>query len=447
MTSGLDMFSGKRLHLLEEDTAGVFKPTATPKLMQSLRTTYQDNPTFDSGMPQGYNAASWAALIAQSVRLNNTLKPDYNEMDIIMSMMCGDPVADTGTSGQVTNTYGLPLSGSRDINTYTAEFGVDDEAEQLRYSLLQQLDYTVTRGNAPSIDGNCNLLFLKPGAENVRMSSGVNETQSVTITGDPTGGTFTLTYDSQTTDDIAYNATPETVQEALEALSSIGAGNVQVTGGPLPTTALNVVFIGTLASKSLAAMTAAGDNLTGGTTPTVTIAEVTDGAAGNFTLDTAMPMLPQHFTVRKAASLAGLASASPLGTVHNISVSHADLANPFMFFDEGDTTFDNHVDAENPSHTVTITMANDTDGDCATLKADAKKSPSQPSWWEIRAQHPDGVTQYKVQFYGAIGQPTEKTAVDNVYSVGFPLTVLINDELTVDGEDCIMRFAVTTKTS
>ena len=447
MTNGLDMFSGMRFNLLEEDTAGKFKPTATPKAMQSLKATYKYNPTFDSGMPSGFNAASWAAMVALTVGLDCNLKPDYNEMDIILSMLCGDPVADTGTAGQVTNTYGLVLSGSRDINTYTGELGVYNKAEQLRYSLLQQLDMTITRGNSPSIDGNCNLLFLKPGKEDVYLSSGTNETQSVTITGMPTGGTFTLTYGSDTTDDIDFDATPAEVQAALEALDSIGEGNVVVSGGPLPDTALSVVFIGKLASQSLAAMTASSTDLTGGTTPTVTVAQTTDGAALDLTLPAAMPMLPQHFTVRKADTLAGLATATPLSGVHKIAISHSALANPFMFMDEGDITSDAHVDSDAPVHEITVTMANDTTGDCATLKANALNSPSTPSWWEVRAAHPDGITKYSVIFYGAIGKPIEKTAVENVYSVDFPLTVLINDDITVDDVDCMMKFVVTTKTS
>lgn len=46
----------------------------------------------------------------------------------------------------------------------------------------------------------------------------------------PTGGTFTLTCDGDTTTALAYNATAATVQAALEALAAIGAGNVAVTG-------------------------------------------------------------------------------------------------------------------------------------------------------------------------------------------------------------------------
>jgi len=46
------------------------------------------------------------------------------------------------------------------------------------------------------------------------------------------GGTFTLSYAGQTTGSIAYNASTGTVQTALAALTTIGAGNVTVTGNP-----------------------------------------------------------------------------------------------------------------------------------------------------------------------------------------------------------------------
>jgi hypothetical protein len=59
-------------------------------------------------------------------------------------------------------------------------------------------------------------------------SAATTTVDSVAITA--TGGTFTLTFGGQTTTDIAYNAAPSAVQSALEGLSSVGAGNVTVTG-------------------------------------------------------------------------------------------------------------------------------------------------------------------------------------------------------------------------
>lgn len=103
-----------------------------------------------------------------------------------------------------------------------------------------------------------------------------NEVQTVTVTGSPTGGTFTLTWSGQTTAAIAYNATAAAVQTALEALSNIAPGDVAVTGnagGPYTLT-----WGGTQLGENVAAPTATA-SLTGGTTPGVTIATTTAGGA------------------------------------------------------------------------------------------------------------------------------------------------------------------------
>lgn len=57
--------------------------------------------------------------------------------------------------------------------------------------------------------------------------TGNNEIQSLII--DATGGTFTATFGGQTTAATAYNATAATMKTNLEALSTIGVGNVGVT--------------------------------------------------------------------------------------------------------------------------------------------------------------------------------------------------------------------------
>ena len=60
-----------------------------------------------------------------------------------------------------------------------------------------------------------------------------------------TGGTYTLTWRGQTTSAIAYNASAATIQSALEALSTVGAGNVSVAGSSLTSTyAMGIQFTG-----------------------------------------------------------------------------------------------------------------------------------------------------------------------------------------------------------
>jgi len=101
-----------------------------------------------------------------------------------------------------------------------------------------------------------------------------NEVQTLTVTGAPTGGTFTITWSGQTTGAIAYNATAAVVQTALEALSNIAPGDVAVTGaagGPWTLT-----WGGTQLGENVAAPTTT-ETFTGGTSPDITIATPTAG--------------------------------------------------------------------------------------------------------------------------------------------------------------------------
>lgn len=106
-----------------------------------------------------------------------------------------------------------------------------------------------------------------------------SEVQTVTITGTPTGGTFTLTAGGETTAGIAYNATASAVKAALAALPSITAADVAVTGGPGPGTPYVVAFRGQFAGENVAQMTASATNLTGGSSPAVTVTTTTAGGS------------------------------------------------------------------------------------------------------------------------------------------------------------------------
>lgn len=117
------------------------------------------------------------------------------------------------------------------------------------------------------------------GPYNVVYGAGTNEEQTITITGTPTGGTFTLTFDGETTDPIDWDASAGEVQAALEALDAFTPGDVIVTGGPFPGTAMVVEFSGDYGSEPVELMTGA-DSLTGGTNPAVGIVETTPGVAG-----------------------------------------------------------------------------------------------------------------------------------------------------------------------
>lgn len=118
---------------------------------------------------------------------------------------------------------------------------------------------------------------------------GLPEIETVAITGNPTGGSFTLTFGGQTTAAIAYNATAAQVATALGNLSNVGTLNVICTGGPLPATAVVVQFDDALAPGVQPLMTHT-DSFTGGTTPAAAVTETQHGtayatvSASNYTL-------------------------------------------------------------------------------------------------------------------------------------------------------------------
>lgn len=96
--------------------------------------------------------------------------------------------------------------------------------------------------------------------------------QSVSLSGAPTGGTFTLSGNGVTTAPIAFNAAAGVVQAAIRSLGGVYA-NATVTGaGP---------WVATLGAVGAAAglLTGSPVGLTGGTNPQVVIAGTTDSSA------------------------------------------------------------------------------------------------------------------------------------------------------------------------
>lgn len=147
-----------------------------------------------------------------------------------------------------------------------ASFGASQAYGGLAMRVLRDYDFR-------NVQDRC-LVDLYAGT-NIVADGATSEVQSVTVTGAPTGGTFTLTYSGLTTAGIAYNATASTVQTALAGLSSVGSGNVAVTGsagGPY-----TVTFKNDLSGLDVSAITASGASLTGGTSPSVAVANVTTG--------------------------------------------------------------------------------------------------------------------------------------------------------------------------
>ncbi len=107
-----------------------------------------------------------------------------------------------------------------------------------------------------------------------------NEVQRVAV--DATGGTFKLIFAGDITAALAYNITAANLQTALVGLTSIGAGNVLVTGGPGGAGAVNpyvVTFQAAKAAKDVPAMVSDRTLLTGGASTAVVTTTINGRAA------------------------------------------------------------------------------------------------------------------------------------------------------------------------
>lgn len=119
-------------------------------------------------------------------------------------------------------------------------------------------------------------IAMKLGACAAPTGTPADEVQTIAI--DATGGTFTVTFAFEgktgTTPAIAWNASAAALQAAVEALDSIGTGNVSVT--KLSNT-FTITFIGYLAKANMPAFTTNAAALTGGA-GTAVVATTTPGS-------------------------------------------------------------------------------------------------------------------------------------------------------------------------
>lgn len=147
---------------------------------------------------------------------------------------------------------------------------------------------------------------LKSGANligGILASGQVQSGQLLTISGSPTGGTFTVSVTTsagtQTTSGQAYNVAASALQTALQGLSNVGSGNLLVSGsagGPYTITA-PTGFVCTLATS--------GASLTGGTSPSASLAGI---AATVYTV----PSTTSAAVVKTAVVTSVAASAVPV---------------------------------------------------------------------------------------------------------------------------------------
>lgn len=180
--------------------------------------------------------------------------------------------------------------------------------------------------------------------------------QTLTVTGTPSGGTFRISFKGVLSSAIDHDASASEIQAILELMSTIGAGNVSCTGGPLPGTPVVITFTNNLGGQALPLAEVVSKALTGGTTPNAAIAETTPGSgfydplgswfvlgATRDGIHTTYSNDEETFTMDQKASIIGSAP-----TIHtwgvNTTLLEVNLDNLALVCDMGEVTLNTSPD-------------------------------------------------------------------------------------------------------
>lgn len=225
--------------------------TLTPTPGDETNLTGHNGDALISEAAPGYWGVSFAALEG-----NETVTAAYFDVDV-----AGDGSV-TVTSAAASKRYDLITVGldqqERLILVHYPNVQIDNGSrEGLTFNRTTLLAYGLA---FKTFKGGAGAPYLFKAWGFVASDS--SEDWTSTITGTPTGGTYTLSVDGVASAAIAYNADATAVQTALNAIAGV-TGTV-VTG----TTTKAIAF------TSSRTLTANGASLTGGTSPAVVVTPV-----------------------------------------------------------------------------------------------------------------------------------------------------------------------------
>jgi hypothetical protein len=179
----------------------------------------------------------------------------------------------TLSGGIAGDTFTLTFDGH---TTAPIAYDADSAAVQ---AALEAIDGVEPGDVAVTGDGPHTVAFggllANQDVDAITGEAGADAVQTVVLNG-VTNGTFTLTFDGQTTANIAWDAASVDVQDALEGLSNVGHGDIEVTAGD--PSGWIVTFTGALGHQEVATLTGDGTLLVGDPA-TISVTETGTGSA------------------------------------------------------------------------------------------------------------------------------------------------------------------------
>ena len=252
---------------------------------------------------------------------------DYDNLRYALASVINTPtIATLGTNGR-TWTFQSASTSPDVLQTYTVETGSQVRASRSTGLVFNSLDLTFKRDEA-TVSGSC---IAREMVDGIYITG--PQVDTLTFGGTVSGGTFTVTKDAVTSSAIPYNASSDTVQAALWAMSSIGPGNVFVSGGPGPA-AYVLQWAGSLAGAAVTA-TVSGTGLTG-STPTIT--KTSTQAFSAVTDVQAQPINPGSVNVYVDSTFAGIGTTK-LTRVLEATISISDRVSQLWVLNSSNASY------------------------------------------------------------------------------------------------------------
>jgi hypothetical protein len=160
--------------------------------------------------------------------------------------------------------------------------------------------------------------------------------------------------------------------------------------------------------------------------------KATEGVAmtANGTIVTPQPVLPNHWKVYRASSLAGLSAGGAfVGNLSKFELQLADMVAPYWAKDRSDT-YTQHVDGEAQTSS-NFTIPTDNDNHCKAMMDGSKEYISKPHWFRYEAIPTNsGVvvanTKIMIDIYASVGENVGLSANGNIEERTFPLKPIRN---------------------
>lgn len=337
-----------------EVTPGV--AVAAPTVLGATSITINSEGAVDMFGPQGQKFDTIAALGKEWCSLAISGKGSYADMAHLFSGLIKKVTpAQQASSAAYLWTF-TPSSSAEDVvQTYTVEQGSLTRAGRAAYGLIGELGLEWSRDGI-GVSGSG---IAQRYEDDVPMSTSAAYTLTAAGT-PPTAGNYTLTYLGQTTAVIAWNATPAVVKAALEVLTTIGVGNIDVTatvatGAGNLSVAANVYKVSFKRALSGAPQTLTGTFTT--LTPSASIALGSSVTGAPSTLLSPVPILGNQVSVYMDAASGGLGTTKLLRAFKG-SWKYGGRFGPVWPVDAALPSFAAHVELK-PAATFSFSLAAD----------------------------------------------------------------------------------------